>query len=98
MSGQCHGRVEVLCLPFLPNSEIHYQGGELTKWHPSGSKLCKSIGTRVNTDTLYRSNYYYYFIILIYIQQDATFHSLFYPETALHVSGDIIATCRYSGR
>ena len=25
--------------------------------------------------------------ILIYIQQDATLHSLFYPETALHVSG-----------
>jgi hypothetical protein len=28
--------------------------------------------------------------ILIYIQQDATLHSLFYPETALHVSGGII--------
>jgi hypothetical protein len=26
--------------------------------------------------------------ILIYIQQDATLHSLFYLETALHVSGD----------
>jgi len=26
-------------------------------------------------------------LILIYIQQDATLHSLFYPETALHVSG-----------
>ena len=25
--------------------------------------------------------------ILIYIQQDATLHSLFYQETALHVSG-----------
>jgi len=25
--------------------------------------------------------------IVIYIQQDATLHSLFYPETALHVSG-----------
>ena len=25
--------------------------------------------------------------ILIYIQQDATLHSLFYVETALHVSG-----------
>jgi hypothetical protein len=25
--------------------------------------------------------------ILIYIQQDTTLHSLFYPETALHVSG-----------
>jgi hypothetical protein len=25
--------------------------------------------------------------ILIYIQKDATLHSLFYPETALHVSG-----------
>ena len=29
--------------------------------------------------------------ILIYIkQQDAALHSLFYPETALHVSGSII--------
>jgi hypothetical protein len=26
--------------------------------------------------------------ILIYIQQDATLHSLFYLETALHVSGN----------
>jgi len=26
-------------------------------------------------------------IILLYIQQDATLHSLFYMETALHVSG-----------
>ena len=25
--------------------------------------------------------------VLIYIQQDATLHSLFYLETALHVSG-----------
>jgi len=25
--------------------------------------------------------------ILIYVQQDATLHSLFYLETALHVSG-----------
>jgi len=28
--------------------------------------------------------------ILIYIQQDATLHSLLYLETALHVSGDTI--------
>jgi hypothetical protein len=28
--------------------------------------------------------------ILIYIQQDATLYSLFYPETALHVSGGTI--------
>jgi hypothetical protein len=28
--------------------------------------------------------------ILIYIQQDATLHSLFYLETALHVLGDTI--------
>jgi hypothetical protein len=30
------------------------------------------------------------FSIIIYIQQDATLHSLFYLETALHVSGDTI--------
>ena len=29
----------------------------------------------------------YVFHILIYIQQDATLHSLFYLETALHISG-----------
>jgi hypothetical protein len=29
-------------------------------------------------------------IILIYIQQDATLHGLFYLETALHVSGGTI--------
>jgi hypothetical protein len=28
--------------------------------------------------------------ILIYIQQDATLHSLFYLETALHISGGTI--------
>ena len=28
--------------------------------------------------------------ILIYIQQDATLHSLFYLKTALHVSGGIV--------
>jgi hypothetical protein len=28
--------------------------------------------------------------ILIYVQQDATLHSLFYLETALHVSGGTI--------
>ena len=30
------------------------------------------------------------FIYLIYIQQDATLHSSFYLETALHVSGGTI--------
>jgi len=30
------------------------------------------------------------FCILIYIQKDATLHSLFYLETALHVSGGTI--------
>jgi hypothetical protein len=32
----------------------------------------------------------FYSNILTYIQQDATSHSLFYLETALHVSGDTI--------
>jgi hypothetical protein len=31
-----------------------------------------------------------YFNILIYIQPDATLHSLFYLETALHISGGTI--------
>jgi hypothetical protein len=34
--------------------------------------------------SVHRSN------ILIYIQQDATLRSLFYPETVLHVSGGTI--------
>ena len=37
--------------------------------------------------------------ILLYIQQDSTLHSLFYLETALHVSGGIIRSannCIYS--
>jgi len=34
--------------------------------------------------------------ILIYIQQDATLHSLFYLETALHVSGG--TTTRHNER
>jgi len=34
--------------------------------------------------------------ILIYIQQDATLHGLFYLETALHVSGG--TTTRYQER
>ena len=33
---------------------------------------------------------YLYETILIYIQQDATLHSLLYLETALHVSGGTI--------
>jgi len=31
-----------------------------------------------------------HFFILIYIQQDATLHSLFYLEIALHISGGTI--------
>ena len=38
-----------------------------------------------NGDDYNDDNAEYY--ILIYIQQDATLHSLFYLETALHVSG-----------
>ena len=38
--------------------------------------ICTTIGTYSN--------------ILIHIQQDATLHSLFYLETALHVSGGTI--------
>ena len=32
----------------------------------------------------------FHYLIIIYIQQDATLHSLFYLETALHVSGGTI--------
>jgi hypothetical protein len=43
----------------------------------------------------------YTLYVLIYVQQDATLHSLFYLETALHVSGGttthhtVTATRRY---
>jgi hypothetical protein len=40
------------------------------------------IQNAMNSETLW-----HYSNILIYIQQDATLHSLFYLETALHVSG-----------
>jgi hypothetical protein len=36
--------------------------------------------------------------ILIYIQQDATLHSLFYLETALHVSGGTTTTTHQQER
>jgi hypothetical protein len=38
------------------------------------------------------TDYFCYVLIciLIYIQQDATLHSLFYPENTLHVSGGTI--------
>jgi len=36
----------------------------------------------------------YFSSILTYIQQDATLHSLFYLETALHVSGVTITHLR----
>jgi hypothetical protein len=39
---------------------------------------------------LQNSVYNTMFTILIYIQQDATLHSLFYLETALHVSDGTI--------
>jgi len=56
------------------------------------------MSTISDTNIIY--NYYFFLLlsfqnlfseymedILIYIQQDATLHSLFYLETALHVSG-----------
>ena len=39
----------------------------------------------IRGEFIYQLNDYY--IILIYIQQDPKLHSLFYLETALHVSG-----------
>jgi len=42
----------------------------------------------------------YFILHVIYIQQDATLYSLFYLETALHVSGGTSTHHqeRYSGR
>jgi hypothetical protein len=47
-----------------------------------GSKIIRMNGFNVH-GSVHRKN------ILIYIQQDATLHSLFYLETVLHVSGGI---------
>jgi hypothetical protein len=44
----------------------------------------KHRGTFNVHESVHRNN------VLIYIQQDATLHSLFYLETALHVSGGTI--------
>jgi hypothetical protein len=44
-----------------------------------------SLNNIVNNQQINRTKYF--LCILIYIQQDATLHSLFYLETALHVSG-----------
>jgi hypothetical protein len=46
--------------------------------------LVRPIHVRVNQNSSLYSN------ILIYIQQDATLNSLFYLETALHISGGTI--------
>ena len=46
-------------------------------------------GVAPNSTIKWNSNWHNAFI-LIYIQQDATLHSLFYLETALHVSGGTI--------
>jgi len=49
---------------------------------PALSSIASNFHTNFNVHgSVHRNN------ILIYIQQDATLHSLFYLETALHVSG-----------
>jgi len=59
---------------------------ELSTFFLSAIKLCIGGLQQVAVSSaLYDSQ-----IILIYIQQDATLHSLFYLETALHVSGGTI--------
>jgi len=47
---------------------------------PSSIGSCSLLGFNVH-GSVHRKN------ILIYIQKDATLHSLFYLETALHISG-----------
>ena len=41
----------------------------------------------INAELVYEIALQLYSNFIIYIQQDATLHSLFYLETALHVSG-----------
>ena len=48
---------------------------------PSLRKVIKTLLLKITAPS------YDHIIILIYIQQDVTLHSLFYLETALHVSG-----------
>jgi hypothetical protein len=65
------------CISLLLNATILYL-----------AKLCGGVGNKdcvFNVhESVHRNN------IQIYIQQDATLHSLFYLETALHVLGDNI--------
>ena len=60
----------------------------MSKWkNVHGNVLCvpETLGSEFKVHgTMYRNN------ILIYVQQDATLHSLFYLETALHFSGSTI--------
>jgi len=52
--------------------------------HPQNSiKSIRKLGTPIKHN-----------FILIYSQQDATLHSLFYLEIALHVSGGTITRCQ----
>jgi hypothetical protein len=53
-------------------------------------KFCVSVAKTFYLNYILLSN------ILIYIQQDATLHSLFYLKTALHVSGS--TTTRHQER
>ena len=65
-------------LPRCRNAQCFQQSRNLA------SPLCKIVPCRDEFNvhgSVYRKN------ILMYIQQDATLHSLFYLETALHVSG-----------
>ena len=67
--------------------------GELRKLRKlSGPKREEVIGgwRRINKEYVYKFNVHgsvHRNSILIYIQQNATLHSLFYLKTALHVSG-----------
>jgi len=55
-------------------------GLRAVSWNSSGGK--KSVLWKIKCNK--------FILIPIYVQQDATLHSLFYLETALHVSGGTI--------
>jgi len=61
-------------------------GKQMAHKRRAENMVCMSIMTTAMVHTLE--------IIPIYIQQDATLHSLFYLETALHVSGGTTTTIR----
>jgi hypothetical protein len=65
---------------FYLETAIHDSGGNTTHYQERKQLYLQHLVFAISLSNFYKS-------ILIYVQQDATLHSLFYLETALHVLG-----------